>query len=275
MDRSNGYEGVAPQFLARRGSGRLTGIGVLQVREWARSLPSGAAVLDLGCGPGFPITEILVLENLNVFGVDASPSFVRAFQRNLPNTPIACEAVQDSRFFDRTFDGVLAWGLMFLLSPDDQRQLIAKIAAILAPGGRLLFTSSAEPVVWNDAMTGLESRSLGAAEYRRCLEAVGLSVASEYEDEGENHYFDTYKDAPVSPVLWDTENRANPGRGLVALAGHEAKDLFVASTLAPIGIVQNHIGSQDGEAFECLLDTLDVPSVRRAKSFDDHDAARF
>jgi len=47
--------------------------------------------------------------------------------------------------------------------------------------------------VWNDALTGLESRSLGAVEYRRALASVGLSVIREYEDEGENHYFDALK----------------------------------------------------------------------------------
>jgi SAM-dependent methyltransferase len=194
MDRSNGYQGVAVEFLARRGSGRLTGVGVKAVRNWARTLPRGAAVIDLGCGPGFPITEVLVVEGLNTFAVDAAPSFVDAFQRNLPNTPVICEPVQDSRFFDRTFDGVLAWGLIFLLSPEDQRRLIQTFADILVPGGRLLFTSPPEPLVWNDAMTGLESRSIGAAEYRKQLSAVGLSVSGEYEDEGQNRYFDVLKE---------------------------------------------------------------------------------
>ena len=195
MDRSNGYEGVAAEFLARRGRGRSTGIGVNAVRKWARSLPCGAAVIDLGSGPGFPITDVLVAEGLNVFAVDAAPSFVEAFRRNLPNTPVVCEAVQDSTFFDRRFDAVLAWGLIFLLSPEDQRHLIRRIADILVPGGRLLFTSCAgvEPLVWNDAMTALESRSLGAEEYHRQLAAVGLSVTGEYEDEGQNHYYDVCK----------------------------------------------------------------------------------
>jgi SAM-dependent methyltransferase len=157
-------------------------------------MPRGSAVIDLGCGPGFPITEVLVSEGLNVFGVDAAPSFVEAFGRNLPNTPVVCEAAQDSKFFDRTFDGVLAWGLIFLLSVEDQRRLIQRVAGILAPGGRLLFTSPTESIVWNDVMTGLESRSLGAEEYRRLLSHVGLSVISEYEDEGRNHYFDVLKD---------------------------------------------------------------------------------
>jgi SAM-dependent methyltransferase len=193
MDRSNGYEGVAAEFLVGRGSRRFTGVGVNVVRKWARTLPCRAAVIDLGCGSGSPITEVLVAEGLTVFGVDAAPSFVQAFRRNLPNIPVVCEAVQDSQFFDRTFDGVLAWGLMFLLSPQDQRQLIRKIADILVLGGHLLFTSPSEPMIWNDAMTGLESHSLGAEEYRRLLSTVGLSVTSEYEDEGQNHYFDVRK----------------------------------------------------------------------------------
>jgi SAM-dependent methyltransferase len=171
MDRSNGYERVAVEFLDRRGSGRSIGVGVNAVRKWAHTLPGGAAVIDLGCGPGVPITEVLVTEGLHIFGVDAAPSFVQAFRRVLPNTPVVCEAVQDSRFFDRMFDGVLAWGLMYLLSPEDQQRLIQRIADILVPGGRLLFTSPAEPMAWNDAMTGLESRSLGAEEYRRQLSA--------------------------------------------------------------------------------------------------------
>jgi SAM-dependent methyltransferase len=150
-------------------------------------------VIDLGCGPGLPITEVLVAEELNVFGVDAAPSFVQAFRRNLPNTPVVCEAVQDSTFFNRTFDGVLAWGLIFLLSAEDQRRLIQRIGDILTPSGRLLFTSPAEPLVWNDAMTGLESRSLGAEEYRRQLSAAGLSLISEYDDGDHGHYFEALK----------------------------------------------------------------------------------
>ena len=199
-DRSNGYEGVAAEFLTRRGSAqrRSKGIGVKAVREWARTLPHGAVVIDLGCGPGFPITEVLVMEGLNVYAIDASPSFVEAFLRNLPGIPVACEAVEDSTFFDRTFDGVLAWGLMFLLSAEEQRRLIQRVADILVPRGRLLFTSCAEPLAWNDAMTGLESRSLGAVEYRSQLTTVGLAVIREYEDEGENHYFDALKTATAS-----------------------------------------------------------------------------
>jgi SAM-dependent methyltransferase len=192
-DPSNGYESVAAAFLAGRGRAPSTAIGARLVREWARTLPRGAAVIDVGCGSGLPITKVLVSEGLNVYAIDAAPSLVEAFRHNLPKTPVVCESVEDSLFFNRMFDGILAWGLMFLLLPEAQRSLIRRMADILVPGGRLLFTSPAEPVVWNDAMTGLESRSLGAPEYRRLLSAGDISVSSEYEDEGQNHYFDSFK----------------------------------------------------------------------------------
>ena len=195
MDLSNGYELVSEEFLARRGNGRTrsNAIGVKEVRKWAKTLPRGSSVIDLACGPGFPITAVLVEKGLQVFGVDAAPSFVAAFQRNLPGTPIVCESVLESRFFDRTFDAVLSIGLMFLLKAEEQHRLIRRFGDILAPGGRLLFTSTAEPHLWNDAMTGLESISLGAEEYRKLLGAADISVADEYEDVGENHYFDAVK----------------------------------------------------------------------------------
>jgi len=150
-------------------------------------------VIDLGCGPGFPITSVLVEAGLDVFAVDAAPTFVTAFQRNLPGVPILCESVLESSFFNRTFDGVLAWGLMFLLKPEEQRRLIQRFAEMLVPGGRLLFTSPAKPTVWMDGMTDLESVSLGAEQYRSLLNAAGLTVTDEYEDVGENHYFDAVK----------------------------------------------------------------------------------
>ena len=196
MDHSSGYEAVAEQFLVRRGRAPSVGIGVREVRRWARTLARGSSVIDMGCGPGFPITAILLEEGLDVFGVDGSPTFVEAFRRNLPSVPVVCEPVQGSRMFDRTFDAALAWGLMFLLTAEDQHRLIRRFSEILVPGGRLLFTSPARQGTWIDVMTNLESESLGAAMYRELLADAGLVVSDEYEDEGENHYFDVFK----SPV---------------------------------------------------------------------------
>lgn len=195
IDPSNGYERIAARFLAGRGRAPSTAVGGHEVREWARTLPGGASVIDLGCGSGMPITRVLIDEGLAAYGIDASPSMVQVFQQNFPGVPVACESVEESSFFDRRFDAVVSWGLIFLLPPSAQRRLIGRMSDILEEGGHLLFTSCPgdDLRVWNDAMTGLESRSLGGTEYRTLLSAAGLRVIREYEDHGENHYYEAVR----------------------------------------------------------------------------------
>lgn len=59
-----------------------------------------------------------------MYGIGASASLTAAFRRRLPHPHVACEAIEDSLFFGRTFDGVIAVGLMFLLPAEVQRDLI-------------------------------------------------------------------------------------------------------------------------------------------------------
>ena len=42
-------------------------------------------------------------------------------------------------------------------------------------------------------MTDMESVSLGVAQYRRLLKAVNISIHREYEDVGENYYYEAVK----------------------------------------------------------------------------------
>lgn len=188
-DPSNGYEAVASEFVKRRHSS----IGVATVRTWARSLPSGAPILDLGCGHGVPISQALMNDGFVIYGVDASPSLTAAFLRRFPHAHVACETVEDSRFFGRTFDGIVAVGLMFLLPAEVQQDLIRKVALALNPGGRFLFTSPAQPDTWTDVLTGRQSQSLGAEEYKAILSTLGLNPVAEYVDEGDNHYYGACK----------------------------------------------------------------------------------
>ena len=78
---------------------------------------------------------------------------------------------------------------MFLLAADVQATLIHKVASVLKPGGRFLFTAPHQVCAWQDNLTGKTSVSLGSDTYRELVESEGLALAGEADDEGQNHYY--------------------------------------------------------------------------------------
>lgn len=185
-DPSNGYEAIARDFIAYR---RKSALGAEAVRIWAHTLVPKATILDLGCGNGIPITQALVKDGHTLYGIDASPTLTASYREHFPDLTVACEPVETTGFFSRKFDGVVAWGLMFLLSESDQSKLIHRVSTILNPGGKFLFTSPKQACTWTDVLAGVESRSLGAETYKRILSSAGLSLTGNDVDEGENYYY--------------------------------------------------------------------------------------
>jgi SAM-dependent methyltransferase len=193
QDKSNGYEQIAETFMRARNPR----IGPATTRQWSKNLPHGTAILDLGCGYGVPISQALIDEGFAVCGVDASPTLIASFRERFPDAPAECAAAEESDFFRRTFDAIVAWGLMFLLPPETQTTVIKKAARALNSGGRFLFTSLAKPLTWSDSLTGRASISLGRERYEEILRAEGLRLEGEDVDEGENHYYFVLKQPPV------------------------------------------------------------------------------
>jgi 2-polyprenyl-3-methyl-5-hydroxy-6-metoxy-1,4-benzoquinol methylase len=184
-DKSNGYQEIAEHFMRARNPR----IGPATIREWCRTLAPGSSILDLGCGHGVPISQVLIQEGYVVYGVDASATLIAAFRERFPKAHAQCSAAEDSDLFGRTFDGVVAWGLMFLLPLDIQPAVIHKVAEALNHNGKFLFTSPKEPVRWRDSLTERESVSLGRERYAQFLRSEGLVLDSEQSDEGDNHYY--------------------------------------------------------------------------------------
>jgi cyclopropane fatty-acyl-phospholipid synthase-like methyltransferase len=190
IDPSNGWEAIAESFIQER---ERSSVGVATIQAWSQSLPEGSAILDLGCGPGGLRSEVLINKGFAVYGVEASPSLAEAFRSRFPSAEVVCERVEESRFFDRAFEAALAWGLMFLLPAESQRNVIHRVARALQPGGRFLFTAPAQACTWADLSTGRPSQSLGTHIYKAELAKAGLNCVGEYDDEGENHYYDVVK----------------------------------------------------------------------------------
>lgn len=189
-DRSHGWEALASEFIRHS---RTSTIGVAVVEAWAASLPRGSRILDLACGPGSPRTRVVAEGGFALDAIDAAPSLAAAYRRSFPMARVACESIEDSAFFGERYTGILAWGVMFLLPAEVQRSVIGRVAKALAPGGSFLFTAPLPECRWEDLFTGRESVSLGGDAYRALLTAAGLVVCAEYEDDGDNHYYEARK----------------------------------------------------------------------------------
>lgn len=184
-DPSAGYDAIADQFIIAR-----SGSGADLVRSWAHALAPNSSIVDIGSGHGEPLTSTLIHAGHSVWAIDASARLVDAFKERFPGIPVACESVEESDFFQRSFDAALMVGLIFLLPEDRQAATIRKVSSILSPGGRLLFSAPRQTGSWKDLLTQKTSWSLGAKAYRNLLEQSGFSVVATHEDEGGSHYYE-------------------------------------------------------------------------------------
>lgn len=204
------YDDLAEAFIAARS----TTIGVATVRTWARDLPAGGRVLDLGCGHGIPISRTLVEAGLVVHGVDTSPRLLEAFRENVPRATAELADAATLEVEPGSFDGVVAWGLLFLLTPPEQGAVIRRAARALEPGGRLLLTAPTQAAEWTDSLTGRRSVSLGRERYRALLAGAGLVLTGEGDDEGGNHYWlATKSDGPPRPQRIRDDTVSTPEDG--------------------------------------------------------------
>ena len=109
------------------------------LREFARQLPSGATVLDYGCGIG---TEMAWLHRRGfaVEGVDGTAAFVREARRRNPSCRVSQARFETVSLAARTFDGIWCQAALIHVPPQLCGEQLAKLRRALKPGGLLAVT---------------------------------------------------------------------------------------------------------------------------------------
>lgn len=155
------------------------------IERFARTVPKGGHILDLGCGGGEPIARYLVDRGYQVTGVDIAPAMI-----NLARTRFARHhwVQADMRTYapqPATYDGIVAWSSLFHLEHDDQAQVIRRMAMWMKASAVALFNTGADRGVSMGEFAGeaLYHASLSPAEYRSIFARCGLvEVAHRAED---------------------------------------------------------------------------------------------
>ncbi|MGI8858127.1 MAG: class I SAM-dependent methyltransferase [Thermomicrobiales bacterium] len=123
------------------------------------TLPTGAAVLELGCGAGVPTTQRLA-ERCAVTGIDISARQIALARRNVPAATFMQADMTGLDFPPNTFDAVCAFYALGHVPREEHAALLRQIATWLRPGG--LFVASFS----NDGAAGeIEEDWLGAPMY--------------------------------------------------------------------------------------------------------------
>jgi len=134
----SGYDRMAEQYLATKDPEDALTLAALE--DLASVVPSGAAVLDLGCGAGVPITSWLAGRGFAVTGVDVSARQLELARSNVPTATFFKADMTELSFAPETFDAVVAFHSIIHVPRTQQPSLLRSIHRWLKPGGYFLAT---------------------------------------------------------------------------------------------------------------------------------------
>jgi 2-polyprenyl-3-methyl-5-hydroxy-6-metoxy-1,4-benzoquinol methylase len=134
----SGYDQMAEQYLATKDPEDPLALRALE--DLASLLPSRAAVLDLGCGAGVPVTRWLADRGFAVTGVDVSAKQLELARTYIPDGTFIKADMTEVDFGSESFDALVAFHSIIHVPRTEHPALLKSIHRWLEPGGALLAT---------------------------------------------------------------------------------------------------------------------------------------
>ncbi len=132
-----GYDQIAECYLASKDADDPTTTAALE--RLTAGLSPGAAVLDLGCGAGEPVTRRLA-ERFAVTGVDLSAQQIALARQQVPGATFRQADMTLLDFPPGSFAAAVSFYAIIHVPRTEQPLLLARLAQWLQPGGRFLAT---------------------------------------------------------------------------------------------------------------------------------------
>jgi SAM-dependent methyltransferase len=148
------YNAIASEWDAARAS--FHGDERRYLEAVLDGLPVPSRILDLGCGTGRPMAELVLTRGHRVTGVDQSEELLTIARGRFPKGEWVHSRIEDFAF-DSRYDGAICWDSLFHIERLYHERILSRIHGCLAPGDRLMLTAggSANPA-FTDTMFGRE-----------------------------------------------------------------------------------------------------------------------
>jgi len=151
----NSYDHIADQWHSnRRGPAYVEVLAYID--RLLDGVPSGAKVLDLGCGTGIPIARYIVQRGYRVVGVDQSKRMLEIARKEVPKANFIHADMVEIALADK-FAAAVAWDSVFHVERKHHSSIYRKLANSLETGGRLLLSVGGSGSASVSADSGAES----------------------------------------------------------------------------------------------------------------------
>lgn len=131
-----GYDTVYLQYLRERSQLKSS----KYVHKLINYLKAGSTLLDLGCGAGIPVDDLLLKKGHSVIGIDASSRMIAQARKNCPGGEYYVGDLSLLAREEYLVDAVLCFYALFHLPRDHHATILSTMRSFLTPGGMLLIT---------------------------------------------------------------------------------------------------------------------------------------
>lgn len=183
----NGYDLIAEEYLQNRSKLKTN----KYLSKLLKLLPRSASVLDLGCGAGVPVDDVLLKAGHRVIGVDNSRSQIELARKYCPSGEYIVADIGEMRDGEYQAQAVVCLYALFHLPRGRHEELIKIMASFLRPGGYLLITMGDREFEGEHLMHGVTmwSSQYGVAKNIEMVRRAGFEIITNELDTsgGERH----------------------------------------------------------------------------------------
>ena len=151
-------------------------------RSFPRSTASQTRLLDMGCGTGRH-AQFFAREGYQTTAVDFSPVAIKQLfataEQNRLNIDGHVAVANNLPFSDNTFDGVLAFGILYYLPPEAMRKAISELNRVLKPGGRafiMIKSNRDSRATFAERMNGCQYHLISTGEEITWPSEIGMTL---------------------------------------------------------------------------------------------------